>query len=698
MNFLTIYRRSCLLKLFSMSLLFASCSGPQRRPSSDSIEAIQTIAPLVQSELLRQYRGSKENEVRAEAKNFAADGIASRSIPVTRMELNEQANFPAEARQILRIDDLASLPLLSGEPVIDFPVETEKYAAVIPLQNHLAANSPSQSTHPEAFVLDVHLRCDHPVTVQRRIFFDLKNMKEAKFNLPVHNSTMQKISLNVPSGANRCTLLFKKQGQREFNAGIRIVSKSFFSEQKLAGSVREACLYDPSNQPGSPGWTPYQYYLQAHYPSMTCDLDADSAELLDDPIESLNTKVHALIGSRLSAEMIAKRDMNGPIDFSKAPKFDSIVLSTMEFKVDFYGTILSRILQWHAERGTIVRVIVPGVSTSLFSKDMALIRKMERHSPNIKIQLYRDDSRKSRWSINRLQRVIHAKILAGVSTANPKESFLVIGGRNVKDTFLFHSPPDYSAHPEMEQYGTLLSPFSFFSDLEVLIRGDHVAREVTAQYLSFWNRDHQTMRMRPTTAHIPSALPRLDRLESEGTRVRHLISVPFADGGQLEDLVADLIRSATKSLKMVSPYFRPTKKIAAAFHDAVNRGVSIQFITELDLIKDNSPPITMGVNTQSVNRFSKYFSVYVSKDSHMILHSKAILVDGELLFISGTNLNMRSFLHDIENGLLIMDKSVASQFENVFENVYLPGSRLVSEELKVKFLDKVIIPLVDQYF
>jgi hypothetical protein len=72
---------------------------------------------------------------------------------------------------------------------------------------------------------------------------------------------------------------------------------------------------------------------------------------------------------------------------------------------------------------------------------------------------------------------------------------------------------------------------------------------------------------------------------------------------------------------------------------------------------------------------------YIEKD--VILHSKVILVDGKLSVIGSVNLNQRSFIHDLENAVLIYSPDFHQEMSHILDS-YRKTSKPVSEKQKIK--------------
>ncbi|MDB4273584.1 phospholipase D-like domain-containing protein [bacterium] len=59
--------------------------------------------------------------------------------------------------------------------------------------------------------------------------------------------------------------------------------------------------------------------------------------------------------------------------------------------------------------------------------------------------------------------------------------------------------------------------------------------------------------------------------------------------------------------------------------------------------------------------------IYDYRDSKLLLHSKMLMIDGRFSLSSSVNLNNRSFIHDNENGIAVLDPAFYAQMKVIFE-------------------------------
>jgi phosphatidylserine/phosphatidylglycerophosphate/cardiolipin synthase-like enzyme len=158
-----------------------------------------------------------------------------------------------------------------------------------------------------------------------------------------------------------------------------------------------------------------------------------------------------------------------------------------------------------------------------------------------------------------------------------------------------------------------------------------------------------------------------------------------------------MIDSAEKSVRLSTPYFRPTKIIGEAMERAVKRGVDVSLITRIDLSGDTAAIILGEVNKAGINQFLNKIKVFEYTEPAVILHSKIVLIDGKYSFIGSVNLNKRSFVHDTENGIMIYDQAFNQKMNSIMDT-YKLTSREVTEKQKIALWKKAIIGIFDEEF
>lgn len=622
--------------------------------------------------------------------------------PWLETNFNQRLFDKEETFSLKRIEDF-SLNLTPRNP---FPLEHRLYTAYrLRLDNDVVLGEPSsgndEDTRATRF-FRARLECDaefkHPSVFS--LFGSGRSSKVYEFNWYNHKFNGQKIHIEFSEQVRNCHFRFyDPMVSSTWTHGFELTDLATVSPawMKLTSKI-DVCVRPDGNF----GSGVSNFFWKQDFNFNTCPQTFDRLYNLRDPYISMNRKVISLTGSPLNRKDFDDKNPMASLDFSKAPRFDIIWISSLNFSADFYGMILARALRYHAERGAQVRILVPEVTMT--AKDKRIIEWIQVGMPNIKAQYYKYQltGRGDGGFIDKFHRVNHTKLIIGHSTVNPRDNFLITGGRNIRDSYIFNETPFYRAYLYLKNYGDGEESYIYYDDFEVEIRGAQFVNSVLAQMVSFWMRDSETQRFRSTNINIPKAVSpaevsRLTDLPRRTPLVRHIMSLPFFDGYQLERYYIDMFDSAQSELLLTTPYFRPSVALSAALDRAVQRGVRVKVITRIQLAGDGTPRIAEDVNKQGVNRHMANVEIYEWADDKSILHAKILVIDRKLSFVSSVNMNRRSFIHDTESGALILHEPTANDLRQEVMS-YLQGSRRLTAKEKVSWINSTLIDWADSYF
>jgi len=332
----------------------------------------------------------------------------------------------------------------------------------------------------------------------------------------------------------------------------------------------------------------------------------------------------------------------------------------------------------------------------MLEKDKRLLFPLAARFPNFRLQEFKyHDPGNIAGKASRLltdqYRDMHIKLLITLSDENDRDNALVFGGRNIHDGFLFKTRPDHSKYPELVQYG-IDDDFVHWNDFEMKITSRELATSTAAQLLRFLDRDTATETLAPFNVHgTPAPAGAV-----APTSFRHFVSLPYSDNRSLEDLYVSLIDQASRSIRLSSPYLRPTARILEALERAAGRGVEVFIQTRVELEGDTQAWLYEEVNKESINRLYDKVKIFQWKENS-ILHSKFLLVDGRLALIGSVNLSRRSFIQDVENVFLIRSEPVVSRMEAIFGS-YLEKSEPITRPAERKFFPSLLIRLLQNQF
>ncbi|NDJ57871.1 cardiolipin synthase [Enterobacteriaceae bacterium 4M9] len=162
----------------------------------------------------------------------------------------------------------------------------------------------------------------------------------------------------------------------------------------------------------------------------------------------------------------------------------------------------------------------------------------------------------------------------------------------------------------------------------------------------------------------------------------HTIQTIASGPGFPEDLIHQAlltsVYAAQKHLVMTTPYFVPSDDLLHAICTAAQRGVDVSIIVPY---KNDS----LLVGWASRAFFSELLAagVKIYQFEGGLLHTKSVLVDGQLSLVGTVNLDMRSLWLNFEITLVIDDDGFGSDLAAVQDD-YISHSRLVDEKQWLK--------------
>ena len=156
-----------------------------------------------------------------------------------------------------------------------------------------------------------------------------------------------------------------------------------------------------------------------------------------------------------------------------------------------------------------------------------------------------------------------------------------------------------------------------------------------------------------------------------------------------------MINTAKRSLYMQSPYFIPDDAFMLALRLAVDSGVDARII--LPGIPDKR---FIYLITRSYMRDLVQAGVKVYLYNGFI-HSKMLIIDGEVATVGTTNIDIRSFLLDFEINAFIFDAQFASRCERIFlediSNSVETGAGQIKDGVLIRLVEtvlKILSPLL----
>ncbi len=241
-------------------------------------------------------------------------------------------------------------------------------------------------------------------------------------------------------------------------------------------------------------------------------------------------------------------------------------------------------------------------------------------------------------------------------------------------------------------YGDVYSHLTgdqLWRDADVYLRGFGVASKAQAQFAEVWNEQifenpeaFDFSKLDPTDAPDDGEIPVLLLDHNPGNKLRR------ADHNILS-AIYKLIANARHSVDIENAYFILDPVMRDALKKASKRGVRIRLLTNS---KESIDVPLLGTFVASSAKKSIGYGVEVYLKQGSTLHSKYLIIDGEIVMIGSHNMHPRSQTVDGENVAIIFDKEHAQTLQKHFEaGLHEAFHPLKQKDIKV---DKSIIDFV----
>lgn len=208
-------------------------------------------------------------------------------------------------------------------------------------------------------------------------------------------------------------------------------------------------------------------------------------------------------------------------------------------------------------------------------------------------------------------------------------------------------------------------------DIHMRLEGDAV-RYLQGIFLTMWNRE--------TGQHIggPAYFPDVPQLpDSLSEEIAIVDRVPRETPRSISHAYTAAIESAQKSIRIVNPYFVPTKSIRKAIKGALKRGTQVEIM--LPAVSDIpfTPEASFYIGHKLMKKGAR---IYLFNGGFH--HSKIMMVDSIYCTVGTANLNSRSLRYDYETNAFIFDPATTRQLNEMFERDMQNSTPLTPEYWK----------------
>ncbi len=302
-----------------------------------------------------------------------------------------------------------------------------------------------------------------------------------------------------------------------------------------------------------------------------------------------------------------------------------IHLEYYKFEEDQIGKSILELLMKKASAGVKVRIIVDALGSNHISDSTIKTLK----TSGVDIREYNPVLFSS--LANRVNYRDHRKIVI----IDGKISF--VGGMNVADKYINSGNTKH-----------------FWRDTHCMIEGE-ATYSLQILFLLNWYFVSKQL-IKPSRDLFP-------KIQNKGNTMTAIISSdPDSDFPNLMETYFSMITSAREEILISTPYFIPNESILTALKTSAKGGVKVILI--LPKVSDSAL-----VHSASLTFLGELMrndiDVYMYKKG--MIHSKVMIIDGELSSIGTANMDYRSFDNNAEVNALFFDESQAQELKSYFE-------------------------------
>lgn len=338
----------------------------------------------------------------------------------------------------------------------------------------------------------------------------------------------------------------------------------------------------------------------------------------------------------------------------------TINVETYIFDQDKIGNEFADLLIEKRKQGVVVNVMYDSVGA--LGTPSAFFDRMRAAGINVlAFNPVNPAARPGKWELNNRD---HRKVMV----VDGKIGFT--GGINISSTYanssFFRSrqKPEKNGHQKVG-----------WRDTDVMIEGPAVAAMQYA-FINNWVRQ-QAGELIPANYFPPVA--------AQGNMiVRVLASEPDQPSSIYKALLI-AIGEAKKSIHIEAAYFVPDDQVIDALRAAAKRGVDVKLV--LPGVSDHSLVFHAG---QSYYEPLLEAGVQVYQLKVAILHAKTAVIDSAWSTIGSANIDRRSFIHNYELNVVVMDPAFGENMESAFDEDLRDSKRVTLEQWRKR-------PLSDRF-
>lgn len=234
-----------------------------------------------------------------------------------------------------------------------------------------------------------------------------------------------------------------------------------------------------------------------------------------------------------------------------------------------------------------------------------------------------------------------------------------------------------------DEYTGFGDSVSRWRDMGFRMEGPAVAG-LTKLFLDTWEREAGSRPNPPVTA--PGPLP-----EAGNADIMIVNGSPHRTRSFIRSSFRLAIAGASKSIKIITPYFVPGPLVVRSLLRAAKRGVAIQIV--LPAISD--VPLAKVASKAYLSPILKS-GIEVYERQGTVLHAKVMLIDDCWATLGSANLDFRSFHRNYEINAIIDNPAFGEEVSLMFSDDLAKSRRITLEEHEARtWLEKLLEKLCD---
>lgn len=193
-------------------------------------------------------------------------------------------------------------------------------------------------------------------------------------------------------------------------------------------------------------------------------------------------------------------------------------------------------------------------------------------------------------------------------------------------------------------------------DTHFRLEGDAVAALQSAFLLDWYSVSRKVLNMEQYFITLYNPHSRSDAF------VQFVLGGPMDKWRSIEQAMIAMLSQARSRISIQTPYFLPTEALNTALITVALSGVQVELMIPE---KGDSLAVSYAVASYIDELLSAGIRIYFYQKG--FLHSKLIIVDGEISAIGSANMDFRSLEHNFEITGIVYDQALTLQLEALFE-------------------------------